>query len=188
MPPKALDSDGIPRIPLLGVLPSEESFDSPIDRRSDYYRQQAWQHKVQGKVQAAPKRQPLVTLPNVLTFLRLIMVPVLVTIWGNTAAHVPITCASLFVAASLTDWLDGYLARKVGTWPWQLNAEQGHTTSCGVLCCCLLLKVLACCFLPFLSKQATADNAASGCCHHLMLSSLLRSLRSQLRLAPSWTL
>ena len=104
----------IPRIPLLGVLPSEESFDSPIDRRSDYYRQQAWQHRTHGKASpAAPQRQPLLTLPNVLTLMRLVLVPVLVLLWDVQQPWVPVTCAALFVAASLTDWLDGYLARKV---------------------------------------------------------------------------
>ena len=105
----------IPRIPLLGVLPSEESFDSPIDRRSDYYRQQAWQHRTHGgkASPAAPQRQPLLTLPNVLTLMRLVLVPVLVLLWDVQLPWVPVTCAALFVAASLTDWLDGYLARKV---------------------------------------------------------------------------
>jgi hypothetical protein len=104
----------IPRIPLLGVLPSEESFDSPIDRRSDYYRQQAWQHRTHGKASpAAPQRQPLLTLPNLLTLMRLVLVPVLVLLWDVQLPWVPVTCAALFVAASLTDWLDGYLARKV---------------------------------------------------------------------------
>lgn len=43
----------------------QESLVSPIDRRSDFYRQQA-----RHIAHPTPERQPLMTIPNVLTFFR----------------------------------------------------------------------------------------------------------------------
>ncbi|KAI8469819.1 MAG: phosphatidylglycerophosphate synthase [Monoraphidium minutum] len=100
----------IPRIPLLGVVRSAEAFDAAIDRRSDFYRLQALSH-----VQEHPpphEAQSLINVPNVLTFARLVAVPVVVAIWFAPVAAAALWCACLFVAASFTDWLDGYIARK----------------------------------------------------------------------------
>ena len=55
---------------------------------------------------------PFVNLPNALTLARLILIPVFIVVyyfplpWAHGAAAV------IFAVASLTDWLDGYLARK----------------------------------------------------------------------------
>jgi CDP-diacylglycerol--glycerol-3-phosphate 3-phosphatidyltransferase len=53
-------------------------------------------------------------LPTYLTLLRILLIPVLVALfylpWN--AAHV--ACAFVFTIAAVTDWLDGYLARKMG--------------------------------------------------------------------------
>lgn len=51
--------------------------------------------------------------PNLLTLARIIFVPVVVVFYylPTPNAHVIVTC--VFVAAAITDWLDGYLARKL---------------------------------------------------------------------------
>ena len=52
-------------------------------------------------------------IPNALTLIRMLLIPVFLGVyyieepWANEAA------TALFVAAGLTDWLDGYLARKL---------------------------------------------------------------------------
>ncbi len=59
-------------------------------------------------------------LPNQLTIMRILLIPVLVLVyylpvhWHNEAA------AALFVLAAITDWLDGYLARR-----WQAASRFG---------------------------------------------------------------
>ncbi|CAB1275969.1 CDP-diacylglycerol--glycerol-3-phosphate 3-phosphatidyltransferase [Candidatus Nitrosacidococcus tergens] len=61
---------------------------------------------------------PIYTIPNVITILRLIAIPALVVIF-----YLPDTreiCAALFIFAAITDWLDGYLARK-----WQQTSSFG---------------------------------------------------------------
>ena len=53
-------------------------------------------------------------LPNLLTILRILLIPVFVVAfylpfsWGRELA------TALFVLAAITDWLDGYLARRMG--------------------------------------------------------------------------
>src|SRR5688572_5891174 len=68
-------------------------------------------------------------LPNTLTLLRIFMVPVLVAVLVNRPEGSTVgdgtremLAAAIFVAASLTDFLDGYLARK-----------RGQVTTLGVL-------------------------------------------------------
>lgn len=80
---------------------------SPIDRRSDFYRHAAL------VVPHKPVAQPLMTIPNVLTFFRLLLVPVLLAVWEMQHRFTPTICAVIFIAASVTDYFDGYLARKV---------------------------------------------------------------------------
>lgn len=51
-------------------------------------------------------------IPNGLTILRLALVPVYVAAFSFSAAPWVIVAAAIFGVASLTDWLDGYLARR----------------------------------------------------------------------------
>ncbi|MDR0997321.1 MAG: CDP-alcohol phosphatidyltransferase family protein, partial [Zoogloeaceae bacterium] len=58
-------------------------------------------------------------LPIFLTWLRILAIPLLVVVFylptGWLAPHNrDLLAVGLFVAASVTDWLDGYLARRLG--------------------------------------------------------------------------
>ena len=100
----------------------QESLSSPIDRRSDYYRQRAREQQPHSQAAANAKPQPLLTAPNVLTFLRLLMVPVLVVLWFLPHRLAPLAAALTFIFAAITDWADGYLARRVrAAWPMCLH-------------------------------------------------------------------
>ncbi len=90
----------------------QESILSPLDRRSEAYKHIAAQVHPP-RPQQQPKRQPLLTLPNVLTFVRLVMVPIVIALWELEWRFSPITVGVIFILAALTDWLDGYLARTV---------------------------------------------------------------------------
>ena len=55
-------------------------------------------------------------LPNILTWARIVAIPLLVAIFylpmGLTEAERNLATTVLFVVAAITDWIDGYLARK----------------------------------------------------------------------------
>lgn len=51
-------------------------------------------------------------LPNSLTLLRIILIPVFVVVIGVRIPHGDLMAAIIFIVAALTDSLDGYLARK----------------------------------------------------------------------------
>lgn len=52
-------------------------------------------------------------LPNLITLLRIFLIPVFIVLYRMTGPHSP-SAAVLFLIASLTDLLDGYLARRWG--------------------------------------------------------------------------
>jgi CDP-diacylglycerol--glycerol-3-phosphate 3-phosphatidyltransferase len=54
-------------------------------------------------------------LPNLLTLLRILLVPVLVVALTEEIEHGPTIAAAVFVLAALTDGLDGYIARSRAT-------------------------------------------------------------------------
>ncbi|MCF1184588.1 CDP-diacylglycerol--glycerol-3-phosphate 3-phosphatidyltransferase [Marichromatium gracile] len=51
-------------------------------------------------------------LPNLLTLLRILLIPVFVAVFYVDAPWAAYAAAAVFGAAALTDWLDGYLARR----------------------------------------------------------------------------
>lgn len=53
------------------------------------------------------------TLPNLLTLLRIVLIPVLVVVFYMPGKWVPLLAALIFGLAAVTDWLDGYLARRL---------------------------------------------------------------------------
>jgi len=53
------------------------------------------------------------TLPNILTLLRIMLIPVLVVVFYLPGWWMPLLCAAIFGLAAVTDWLDGYLARRL---------------------------------------------------------------------------
>jgi CDP-diacylglycerol--glycerol-3-phosphate 3-phosphatidyltransferase len=63
---------------------------------------------------------PLVQLPNALTILRLVAIPVFVVLLLRTDGEGSYALAGLFAAAALTDQVDGYLARR-----WHVESEFG---------------------------------------------------------------
>ena len=52
-------------------------------------------------------------IPNILTLLRILLIPVFVLIYYLPYSWAPIATGCIFALAAVTDWLDGYLARKL---------------------------------------------------------------------------
>jgi len=57
---------------------------------------------------------PILNAPNILTLLRIAAIPVLCVLLLSPSREAGFWAAALFAAASVTDWLDGYLARRMG--------------------------------------------------------------------------
>jgi CDP-diacylglycerol---glycerol-3-phosphate 3-phosphatidyltransferase len=54
-----------------------------------------------------------INLPTSLTLLRILLIPVLIALFYLPWRFAHVACALVFGIAALTDWLDGYLARKL---------------------------------------------------------------------------
>ena len=67
-------------------------------------------------VSPPPKQPPMLNLPNVLTASRfgLAMVLFVLIAWYESIPYVWLWCLGIFAAAAVTDYLDGYYARKLG--------------------------------------------------------------------------
>ncbi len=53
-------------------------------------------------------------IPNTLTLLRIGLIPCFVVLYWATPAWTQLAAAIVFALAAVTDWLDGYLARRLG--------------------------------------------------------------------------
>ena len=51
--------------------------------------------------------------PNILTLLRIALIPIFIAAYYFPSPSAHILAMGLFIAAALTDWLDGYLARRL---------------------------------------------------------------------------
>lgn len=56
---------------------------------------------------------PILNIPNILTLMRIAVIPVLVVVLMSPTRLAGFVAAALFAVASITDWLDGYLARRM---------------------------------------------------------------------------
>ena len=54
-----------------------------------------------------------ISLPNILTSVRIALIPVLVAVFYIQFESHYLVAAGIFTLASVTDWLDGYLARRL---------------------------------------------------------------------------
>jgi CDP-diacylglycerol---glycerol-3-phosphate 3-phosphatidyltransferase len=59
-------------------------------------------------------KSPILNLPNFLTLLRIASIPVMATLLLSPSRSSGFWAAAVFALASITDWLDGYLARRMG--------------------------------------------------------------------------
>jgi CDP-diacylglycerol--glycerol-3-phosphate 3-phosphatidyltransferase len=55
-----------------------------------------------------------ITIPNALTIVRILLVPVLVVVFYLPFKNHLLVAAVIFAVAALTDWFDGFLARRLG--------------------------------------------------------------------------
>ena len=53
-------------------------------------------------------------LPNLLTWSRIVLIPALVVVFYLPYSWAPIASSLVFSVAAITDWADGYLARRLG--------------------------------------------------------------------------
>lgn len=53
-------------------------------------------------------------IPNILTLIRIALIPVLAVLLLSPSREAGFWAAAVFAVASITDWLDGYLARRMG--------------------------------------------------------------------------
>ena len=59
-------------------------------------------------------KSPIWNLPNILTLFRIASIPVLAALLLSPTKTAAVWAACVFAVASITDWLDGYLARRMG--------------------------------------------------------------------------
>ena len=60
------------------------------------------------------RESQILNLPNILTMMRIAAIPLLAVLLMSPSRSAGFWAAALFSVASITDWLDGYLARRMG--------------------------------------------------------------------------
>jgi len=60
------------------------------------------------------EKNPILNVPNLLTFLRIALIPLLVILLLSPSRTSCFFATAIFAIASITDWLDGYIARRMG--------------------------------------------------------------------------
>jgi CDP-diacylglycerol--glycerol-3-phosphate 3-phosphatidyltransferase len=62
----------------------------------------------------SPASPPILNLPNILTMTRIAAIPLLAALLMSPSQSAGFWATAVFSLASVTDWLDGYLARRMG--------------------------------------------------------------------------
>src|ERR1035438_2977613 len=57
---------------------------------------------------------PILNLPNILTMARIAAIPLMAALLMSPSQTAAFWASAVFAVASITDWLDGYLARRMG--------------------------------------------------------------------------
>ena len=91
-----------------------------------------------------PPAQPLLTIPNSLTVFRIALVPFLVVAYLHSSPSAPLLAAATFCLAAITDWADGYLARRVRTLPCSLSLATAEVAELLQACILMLTTSNAC--------------------------------------------
>lgn len=63
---------------------------------------------------ALTRKHPILNLPNILTMMRIAAIPLMAALLLSPSQPAGFWAAAVFALASITDWLDGYLARRMG--------------------------------------------------------------------------
>lgn len=67
-----------------------------------------------GKLMSTGSRASYLNLPNSLSLIRILTAPLLVVLLLNPGERLSVASAIIFALVCVTDWLDGYIARKKG--------------------------------------------------------------------------
>ena len=92
---------------------------------------------------------PIWNIPNILTLMRIAAIPLLAILLLSPSKNAGFWAAALFAVASVTDWLDGYFARKysqVTTLGRILDPFADKVTVCGTfifLAAVVMMRMLA---------------------------------------------